>query len=1171
MTAEDRDDKDPLQSLIAKILEAENRGETVDREKLVDQHPDHADSIREFFASHDRVKSAADVDPPTLPPAADTSPDDPTIPPGSMDEDPTIPPTEPAPNKTASPDNAPEIGDKVRYFGDYELLEEIARGGMGVVYKARQANLNRIVALKMILAGQFAGEEDVQRFYTEAEAAASLDHPGIVPIFEIGEHAGQHYFSMGYIEGESLAQRVADGPLPPQEAAELVKKICDAMAYAHERGVIHRDLKPANILIDSNGQPKVTDFGLAKKTEADSGLTGTGQILGTPAYMPPEQASGKTDVGPLADVYSLGAILYCLLTGRPPFQASSPMDTLLQVLDQEPVAPRTQNPQVSGDLDTICLKCLSKSPAKRYESAAELRLELQRFSDGEPIHARPVGALERGWRWCKRKPIVAGLIAAVILLMIIGSSVSATLGVMAVNRAREAEENLQFARDETIRADEKTDEAVASARKEKLARKETEKERNKAEGRLYTNEIASAQREWETNDSESAWEHLRDCAPNLRGWEHDFLVTRFTQGFRDFEENSRGRIESVAFSLESNRFVSGNTDCTVKLWEASTGKALLKLNGHKYAVHSVAYSADGNRIVSGGGKFYDETMMTGGDYNPSELKIWNALTGELLSSLEGQDGLIYCAAFSPDGTRVISGSGAVSLKRSSTNELRVWDISTGKTIRELEGHTDSITSAQFTPDGVQIVSGSRDATIRLWNANTGEQSLVLAGHQFPINSIAVSPDGTMIISGGGDFVRGDATENELKLWDLGSGRFIRDFFGHAGPVLSVVFNHDGTRIISASRDKTVRVWDTQTAQIVRTLQGSADAIHSVAISPDGNQIVAGSCLGGTLRVWDLNSHPEPPTFRSHTSSIESVAFSPDGNRTLSGSQDGTIEIRNTKSGELIKTLKAPSGVWCVAYSPDGRRVVGGGGGDDDSSLSVWNAVSGREELTIGGPGRRITSVGFSSGGTTIVSLSDGGTLMRWDAVTGEELSTVVSGQKKGYSRAVISMDGERIAIYCNTSEVLRVLDVSSGQELLSFGTGGSGIGTATFSPDRMRIVTGHLGDGTLKVWNARSGTELLHLEGCKQRDHPLCVTFSPDGSRIIAGSIGGTLSMWDSASGQLTLTLDGHSDAIKSVAFNADGTRVVTGSFDKTLKVWNATRCLDVESGFVNSILSSRE
>ena len=337
--------------------------------------------------SSDDPEDTPDVDPETLPPTTDVSSEDATIAPASAaDEEQTLAPTIPG----AAEVREATVGDQIRYFGDYELLEEIARGGMGVVYKARQTNLNRIVALKMILAGQFAGEEDVQRFYTEAEAAAQLDHPGIVPIFEIGEHQGQHYFSMAYIEGQSLAQKIVDGPLPPREAAELVKKIADAMAYAHEKGVIHRDLKPANILIDPSGQPKVTDFGLAKKTESDSNLTGTGQILGTPAYMPPEQAAGKTDeVGPLADVYSAGAILYCLLSGRPPFQAASPMDTLLQVLDQQPVAPRTLNPRVPQDLNTICIKCLEKDPKRRYDSAADLAADLTRYLNREPIAAKP--------------------------------------------------------------------------------------------------------------------------------------------------------------------------------------------------------------------------------------------------------------------------------------------------------------------------------------------------------------------------------------------------------------------------------------------------------------------------------------------------------------------------------------------------------------------------------------------------------------------------------------------------------------------------------------------------------------------------------------------------------------------------------------------------------------
>jgi hypothetical protein len=276
-----------------------------------------------------------------------------------------------------------------RTFGDYLLLGEVARGGMGVVYRARHKHLDRIVALKMILKGNLAGKDDVLRFRSEAEAAARLEHPGIVPVYEVGECDGQHYFTMGFIDGDSLAARIIDGPIPQHEAATLVEKISTAMAYAHRKNVVHRDLKPANVLVDQNEQPKVTDFGLAKNTDTDSHLTGTGQILGTPSYMPPEQAAGNTkDVGPLADIYSLGAILYCLLTGRPPFQAASVMDTLMQVMEQEPLRVRQLNPSVSVDLESICSKCLSKNSDRRYASADELATDLRRYLSGEPVEAR---------------------------------------------------------------------------------------------------------------------------------------------------------------------------------------------------------------------------------------------------------------------------------------------------------------------------------------------------------------------------------------------------------------------------------------------------------------------------------------------------------------------------------------------------------------------------------------------------------------------------------------------------------------------------------------------------------------------------------------------------------------------------------------------------------------
>jgi hypothetical protein len=318
----------------------------------------------------------------------------------------------------------PPPGTEARYFGDYELLEEIARGGMGVVYLARQVSLNRPVALKMILAGRLASSAAVQRFRNEAEAAANLDHPNIVPIYEVGEHEGQHYFSMGLVDGGSLADRLEEsGPLPPRVAAELVKVLAEAVAFAHERGVIHRDLKPSNVLLDAQGKPKVSDFGLAKRIEKTDGPTTTGDVLGTPAFMPPEQAAGTVDlVGPSADIYSLGAILYACLTGQPPFQAASPLHTLRLVLTDEPVRPSRLKSLVPRDLETICMKRLEKNPRLRYDTASELAEDLGRFLAGEPVSARPAGRFRRSIAWLKKRPrVVSGISSLMLLLLACGA------------------------------------------------------------------------------------------------------------------------------------------------------------------------------------------------------------------------------------------------------------------------------------------------------------------------------------------------------------------------------------------------------------------------------------------------------------------------------------------------------------------------------------------------------------------------------------------------------------------------------------------------------------------------------------------------------------------------------------------------------------------------------
>lgn len=402
---------------------------------------------------------------------------------------------------TGSPAAPPARGLAMPQVPGYEILRELGRGGMGVVYKARQVKLQRVVALKMVLAGAHAGAEQLARFHTEAEAVAHLQHPHIVQIYEVGEHEGLPFFSLEFVDGPSLAERIGGKPQPVELAARMSQRLARAMAYAHQHGIIHRDLKPANVLLTAEGEPKVTDFGLAKRLESDASQTRSGTLMGTPNYMAPEQARGEVrEVGPLADVYALGVILYEMLTGRTPFLGASILDTLHLVRTQEPVPPSRLQPKVPRDLETICLKCLEKDPAKRYSSAQMLADDLDRFLAGEPIQARPVSAPERLWRWCRRNQRVAALSAAVLLLLVslaVGSTAFSVVvsrqaeqlrqqkavAEKARDQARASERQAQSARQEAERAAEVARQAQSQA---ELARQRAEKQRELAIGALDT-------------------------------------------------------------------------------------------------------------------------------------------------------------------------------------------------------------------------------------------------------------------------------------------------------------------------------------------------------------------------------------------------------------------------------------------------------------------------------------------------------------------------------------------------------------------------------------------------------------------------------------------------------------------------------------------------------------
>jgi hypothetical protein len=612
----------------SEVLLREEMGEKPKPVDYLDLVPSHQTQLRRFFTARD-----------LLPPATLQGMSDPLTERAAkaatvVEAAHTVDELPPSASAHASMPPASErpapLGEAVLAQPGYEVLGELGHGGMGVVFKARQIKAGHLVALKMILAGRHAEPDQLSRFRTEAEAIARLQHPHVVQVFEVGEHNGLPFFSLELCPGGSLDKKLAGTPVPPREAATLVAKLAQGVQAAHQARVLHRDLKPANVLLAANGTPKVTDFGLAKKLDAQ-GVTLPGVIMGTPSYMAPEQASGAgAELGPVVDVYALGAILYECLTGRPPFRAATVLDTLRQVVSEEPVPPRQLNAQVPRDLETICLKCLHKEADKRYRSAAELAQDLGRYLGGEPVQARPVRSWERAWKWARRRPALASLAAVIVVatLSLLGG------GLWFMAQLTEQRNQAIQARDEVER--EKT---------------RTEKQLLRSEWLLYASQIALAQRAWQDGDVQHARDLLDACRWDFRGWEHAYLRHLFDETYQTFRGHTHW-VHSVSFSPDGKRLASASLDQTVKVWDAQTGKEVLTLKGHTLWVHSVSFSPDGKHMATASGELG----------KPGEVKVWDGQTGQEVLTLEGHTEPVLGVVFSPDGKRLASASGDKTVK-----------------------------------------------------------------------------------------------------------------------------------------------------------------------------------------------------------------------------------------------------------------------------------------------------------------------------------------------------------------------------------------------------------------------------------------------------------------------------------------------------------------------------
>ncbi len=1055
----------------------------------------------------------------------------------------------------------------------YELQQELGRGGCGVVYRARQRSLNRLVALKMIEAGHRT--RLVQRFQLEAEAIARLQHPNIVQIYEIGELGGRPFIALEYVNGGSLESRLKGKPVPFREAAELIEKVARAIHCAHQAGIIHRDLKPGNILLqrppghlDQGGispdlVPKIVDFGMAKIFVDDEhehqhpSPTKTDELLGTPYYMAPEQAKcSNKEVGPATDVYALGAILYELLTGRPPFRGETLIDVLTQVAYAEPVPPGLLRAGLPSDLETICLKCLNKEQNRRYRTAEELADDLRRFLNGEPIAARPVRSVEKVVKWAKRRPGTAALISATVLTIMSALGAVTVLWQQSQASLKESNRAHQEAvvdRQNALAANDRTRQALALAEEEKAkaiaartsaehsrneadkARGESERNRimaekalHQAESNLHAGQIALADRAILTGQLSLAARHLQLCPTSQRGWEWYYLRELTLKRVRTYGDAVGRPLAALALRTQSNWLaaVGSGTNSRLTIWDIGSGNVRQVLE----ASDLVQFSRDGRMLAARG--------------RNNTIRIWD-IEGDNLAkaprTLSGFAGALTALCFSPNNRFIAAAS--------QEGEIRIWEAATGK-LHASYTHTGDkvkgVTALAFVPNSTMLLSAGDDHQLRFWNLLTPKPVLVYALHHpsyILCLAFRLKDKSLRLVTGSQD--------GHLRFWSLTSKgpkdeRPSPDIAAHTDGVQSLMFDRNGLdRLVSVGRDGYARIWNHER-------EAEKMALRSVNSAMFGRsaQYLFALQRDGTVNQWDVESHRGFTTLSGLAHPPIQVVFSPDDSRVAVLGNDKSIQMWDTRTQNAITVpTKAMEGSLALGFDATGicwaARTL-----EEDSAkrrsprFALCNILHPDNNFPVEGCNAQVTAVVFSGDGRHLAAIDTEKKLHICDVPTRKKIRSfdLPAGD---HPRMAMNRDGSHILVVTDRTMVVWNLFSNTIQFTRPIS---SGISALEISPRGDRVALANR-FGVITIWLLDRGQEQTTLTG--HSGAVIDLSFNASGTRLASAGSDGDVRVWDPVSGHELLALGEAQAGSTFVVFSWDGTRLATVEKEKSIRLWS--------------------